>query len=652
MFLRNFYRLRLASARCSLQAYPRVSLGAQFSSVAVKNESVDKFNDLIDDLVTTSAPLRAFTSSYAQKLRGAKTIEEFQKLMSTDRPTKAEEVVFALHTLEHLSAVSPKQASEFLKSEVFVTALAAQLLTPDVALENLVEVLACILRINHGIPIEEEGVANDSVKLSHTLASFFSKLCAQVEAGLQAKTEDLNATTAINFYCDVKPYFSKLSPGLKEITETSVLRKISEVHTSSSIIRLLQSLNGKEFNDMKFNTPILAKVEELVPIMLNGERISVMATLAAHKCRKYELLQSIAEGIRSYTDILTCSQIVRLSNAIVELSFYHQRLVSRICQDLLNSTSSIRQWGHVTSIINLLAKARVTDEKIWLAIIEWMRQHLKNAPYSDLRFCFSALVGSGLPPKHFADISATVAKKLQPGTKEQPKRWLNIVWSLAVVDALSPKLAESVLCEDFKKEVLSSVVSTERTFIAQKLLQISSAATHGIPNYRGSTVQKFDNDVNTSVQSFRQLKYGKNLAFADQFMTYLSVIIPGGCASQVDQSVGALIDALYIFDSSTNKLASLNSVLSDPLKPLAGKNVVLYFNDNHFSRGFTDEDDGKRRLLGVYQMNVRHLKASGASVVVVTEHELQQCSDSVSRLKLIKEKLITPSKWVDGDVLL
>jgi len=611
----------------------------------------DKFEELIDGIIDITSTGNERQSSYVflQKLRHMSSVHQLKKGIEECRPNTANEVLLILRKLENLSSVKANtEVIEFLKSEAFISLLSAQLLMDDVDLATLLDVGNCIMKISSSLPDLDKQIREDDVlTLTLNFDTFYQELFKKINARLLTDdTSNLSADSVIGFYCGLRSFKGKANPDMVDRIENVVIRKVSEVQNSGTIISLFLSLDKEKFSQLNFIVPILSKIEELVPVMLLGELITVICTLATNKCRRHDLLQTVAEAIRSHSDIMTPGQLVRLSSAIKELSFYFPRLITRFGNDFVNSTASFSDFAQITPILNLFVTGKVTDEAAWIAACKWILNNSKRANHPDLRFCISACAAGNVDPQLIKPISENLAKNLQPGEKETPRRWLNIVWSLAVLNSLTPKLADSILKESFQKALFTDIKSKdEKSFIAQKLFQINTAAKFDLNGYRGSILTKLDDSIDLGPGTTSKLKYGKKAPRYENFFSNMNLLIPAECraAPSFYPEVGSFIDVLTVFNSETSKFVPLKSVKKDDQKPLNGFTAILYF-DNQFTRCYSDADYSKQRLLGQFQMNVRHLQLAGARVCIMAEHDLQKCSDTVQRMMYMKQQIANPSR--------
>lgn len=78
-----------------------------------------------------------------------------------------------------------------------------------------------------------------------------------------------------------------------------------------------------------------------------------------------------------------------------------------------------------------------------------------GASFVELSMVVTAAASAGV--RGFEEAAELLAKKLKPSEASNPSVWLNSVHSVAFFERLTPKLAESVLREEFLNVILKEV---------------------------------------------------------------------------------------------------------------------------------------------------------------------------------------------------
>uniref|UniRef100_A0AC34Q6K1 Uncharacterized protein n=1 Tax=Panagrolaimus sp. JU765 TaxID=591449 RepID=A0AC34Q6K1_9BILA len=668
---RNFIYIRYATSRLVV---PRtvfsnglnrkfVSANSQivsFSSAATAEKDVnqkDKFGSLIDDVINFSQNKPNVDHSFAKKM-DVESVKELEKLFEEMKPTSSKQIVVILRKLERFAMIDKANVEVFLKSEAFVSSTFSHVLGEKTDLTTLFEALMIIMKLNASFPVEQ--VEKDApLSLIPSFDSVYMSLFKKVDELCSNAKLPVDSEAVIGFYCTFKNLGGHEHPAMKSFVkniESLVKQKILELNNRGIIIALFNSLNTDDYQQLDLINPILSKIEELAPVMLLGELITIISTCADNSFRPFALLDVVSEAIKNSTEILTPNQLVKLTSAIRRLSFYHPRLVTRINSDFVNSINRFSKFPEITGILNYFTKGRMTDETAWKAICKWIVQHHKQASISDLRFCINAFAAENVDPKLIKPVASHLKSlQLQPGPNESPKKWLNTVWSLAILHELSPGLADSILKKTFQQALFQEISNVdEKCFYAQKLLQVNAAAKYDLKDYKGTLLHNVEDFIDIKPEIMQKLKYGKATTQFENYAKDVANLLPPGSVTPLifRNDIGIFIDILVAYDTKIGKFVPMKSIEKNPEKPLNGLTAVIFFGDNHFTRRYSDADDGKRRLGGQYLMNIRHLKSTGARICVIPVDEIKKCADKVSRITFVKEQIanaknhpFSPPSW-------
>uniref|UniRef100_A0AC34GWL8 RAP domain-containing protein n=1 Tax=Panagrolaimus sp. ES5 TaxID=591445 RepID=A0AC34GWL8_9BILA len=642
----------LHSSKHALKPYP-LSLNIRRSLSASANLlTSDDFSDVINDLVKKD-DRQNINHEYVQKLKGVNDMNVLEQFCVKCRPSNPQEALLILQRLSDFSFTKKaNQIVEFLKSDGYVSSLSAQFLNDDVDISCLMEASICIFNILEKLPNGKNTIDEDApLNLTPNFDSFFVTFMEHLKQRMSAAdVEKLNPDTVVAFFrCLENKRYSEIDPTFVAEFKKLLQRKIPDITSTAAITALLTTLNKEYYDDEGFIMLVISKVEELLHNMLLGELVNVFSTLAENKYRKLPVLQTLSEAIRVHTDILTLSQLERLANGIFKISYYNPRLIERFCADLINSAGNLSRWSQASTFLTFLTRARVTNEKVWKAIVNWMNKSYRTASITDLRFCVGSLALMNVDQKLCYSLATYLASRLQPAPKEDPLKWLNSMWAIACLKSLTPKLAESVLNETFYNELFSREFKKEEAlFIAQKLCQINAAAKFDLMKYPGPFAKI---DVFSFTPAACQiLKYGTRLEKFEEFQTSLNTPIPPPFITppRYYPEYGVFIDSLLYYNTKTSKFDSVSSVKNDDKHPLKGLLAVQYFSKKHFT---VVNNIDEMRLLGAYQMGIRHLTAAGAKVVIFTEYEIEKAENvssnrNLNRIVYIKDKIVKAAQNV------
>jgi len=328
----------------------------------------------------------------------------------------------------------------------------------------------------------------------------------------------------------------------------------------------------------------------------------------------------------------------------------------------------------MSSLTASLAKMKFGSEKAWVAIVTWMQENLASASLKSLMMCVSACATCGVYP---GAAGRLLAERINPDHAGKASLWLNMIQSLAIVDALTPKLAESVLQPDFVSHILKETETGKFSgpltmlFVKQKLLQISATARLDIA-YAGPLLNaaKLEIDEKADNKLALELKYGKKASLDDArvFREALYKLAPlnshclppafygeAGCVLDARLAIG--IDGRFLGidawpaleqqrNSSTSTVRnststarnSTSTVLSGSMLKSGRQPQLLamvYLTYNHLTQAVDEMDE--QQVLGSIAMSLRHLRAMGWIVVEVRAKDFNAHTNLPAKVDFLKK---------------
>jgi hypothetical protein len=211
--------------------------------------------------------------------------------------------------------------------------------------------------------------------------------------------------------------------------------------------------------------------------------------------------------------------------------------------------------------------------------------------------------------------------------------WLNFVWSLAVLQKLTPYHAKSVVNLKFMERLLSSVEPGKHPFITQKVLRIKTVAEielkqsmEPLPLLRGMElpskaplVQNLDTVIIETLNNFLSPKYMES-----NLRTPLGIFITG------EFIINKALVPLPLSEYGVMRGDHFQRV--KPL-PVGYKRVAI------ITTGFKDYLLHESRLTGDAALVVRILKKQGYSPVVINQNEFLVNSTAIRRVQNIQQTL-------------
>ncbi|MFH4979336.1 hypothetical protein AB6A40_006045 [Gnathostoma spinigerum] len=341
------------------------------------------------------------------------------------------------------------------------------------------------------------------------------------------------------------------------------------------------------------------------------------------------------------------NQLVDVSQAVSKLSVFDARLLRRIAHDVIANINTIEKWSKISSLTVAFAKLKLGHPGAWKVLCSWINANFKDAKVSDLSFAVSSCAVCNI-----SDTIRPAAEHLAANVdvSEAPSAfvWLNTVYAIAVCRALIPKLAETVLRQEFIDQVLTNADLAKRVFLVSRIAQIQSTVECKFGDgYHGPHIKlKALLPPNKEMQKQALInQYGKIGAFdAEFFHSVLYKIAPVGTHA-VEPGLtadGIFVNAIVKLDEKRH-FVPVNAFTSHPSAPLA----IVYLIRKHFVT--TCEEEEPTRLLGSVDFGLRILRARGMEPVLFTETDMKSAKLLTQKIDVIKKKLYAASD-VHGDL--
>ncbi|KHN77348.1 hypothetical protein Tcan_04559 [Toxocara canis] len=331
------------------------------------------------------------------------------------------------------------------------------------------------------------------------------------------------------------------------------------------------------------------------------------------------------------------NQLCTLAQSMCKLEFVDARLLRRVVADTVANASSIKKWSSVSTLAVSLARIHLGDARAWRTITSWVNANYKKATVGDLSFMVSSCaicnVGGWIE-----EASRHLASSLDVQRAPSASMWLNSVHALAICNALTPQLAETVLREEFFEQFTKLDDLPKRVFELSKIAQIQAVMdTDFRGSYKGPTMNLShvlppSQEVNNAALL---VKCGRKEAYdAEFFHSVLYKVAPLGTHATAPalNADGFFVDALVQLDNAKRFV---------PVKNFANSNrptiAVVYLGRKQTT--ITCEEDEESRPLGAVALGLRMLKARGMVPVTFTELELKANKLLTQKIELIKRKL-------------
>lgn len=499
-----------------------------------------------------------------------------------------------------------------------------------------------------------------------------SMVAAAFEALKDESISNINIPASEHTGIDEKIINAKTVNGLLAVTETSgpisrrhalkvvsILAewssinraKLSEFENDSRFIKVCRVLgrtlpkngpngnnsnNNNNFNQNKkiagFRTDDLNTVlgvagddeaAKLIASISLPQMVKVMTTLAQRKRRSTPLLRSLAFNISSNSEPLDLKQCADILFAMAILNFPDSVLTAKICSDIqITLSKNSDKSAVVGSILTSLGFLKYRDLDVLESLCNWLLKNSDISRSQDLSALFLTLSTLNYKSNNMENIETKLINGIVKQDFNKPQDWLNHVWALTLLRFVNAEQVESVLSEEFLKQLeekRSGLIPT----VKMKLLNINAYAKLMMDSYSGALLSPNSNVYSVPIahNKSKQILLNGMLDSLKSLFTSQSLV-----KSLVDSQMGFLIDAECAFDSKLNPL-SLDKEHSN------AKRIAIMVIDFH------DMCHGPHRSLsGLTKFNFDLLEKCGYNVVPVPYTEFSTTDKLLKRVQYLEAK--------------
>ncbi|XP_058813956.1 uncharacterized protein LOC131677885 [Topomyia yanbarensis] len=364
---------------------------------------------------------------------------------------------------------------------------------------------------------------------------------------------------------------------------------------------------------------------KLIAGLTMPQMIKVMTALAQKKKRSTPLLRSLAFNISSNTSRLNLKECGDLLYAMAILNFRNSVLTARVCVDMEQELShNMDKPAPVASILTSLSLLRYRDTATLDSLSDWIVSHNEICKPSHVSALLLSLATLSYEPSNMDSVKTKLVNNLVESDFVKSVDWLNTVWSLAVLNCVSPHHLASVLNTNFITNLANERNGDLTPATKMKLLNLNAFAA---VNHESSSVLNFELNVDDP-KIFVATDHSKEKRILIAGMLdALKSLLPSENHVKINQrtSMGFAIDAECVLDSKCLPLAV------DSEHPDA-KRIALLVHDYH------DMCQGPHPTLnGVQTLVCRLLKNNGYSVLSIPYNEFNTSDKLLKRVEYLQK---------------
>ncbi|CAH1176904.1 unnamed protein product [Phaedon cochleariae] len=398
---------------------------------------------------------------------------------------------------------------------------------------------------------------------------------------------------------------------------------------SSAVAKTSRNISHGEDLSTILNITAEDEAAKMVTGLTLSQMVKVMSALSSKKRRSILLLRSLAYNITGSSELLNLKEAGDLLYSMSTLNFPDENLLSRIaadtCSELENAGSELekiaRKSSVVGSILTSVGLLRYKNPALLDALSEWMIKNQGLCRPQDIFSLFLTLAVLNYLPTNAEKLFQLFLPQLTPSEAGKSSVWLEVVWSLVLLNKATDEHISSILDPMFLKQLEGYTAMSARL----KLLNIEGAASYLQEGYTGPRLP-LDSRI-------REAKYAptkeKEEIVAAVLDTLRNLIQSEKLVrTRVDTGLGFFIDAECLLDKKCSPLPLEQIELNTDARRVA---IMVY--DYH------DMCRGRAEPTGVNAFAANLLQAQGYRIVTIPYTEFKPRDKLIHRVQYLEAKL-------------
>lgn len=434
----------------------------------------------------------------------------------------------------------------------------------------------------------------------------------------------------------------------REVVQT-LERRWVEIEDAQTIIGIIHYSEA-------FHTTFRAKIEdrtiELAEKFSPREIAMILKEMGSQKRRTVPVLRALGYHLIKSKDELDLKSISDVLFALNKLAFRDVELMEGLCDRatsaLLLSTSEVdyAPTSVIRSMLTSLGQSRLRHTPLLDQITTWLTNNEDKLESKDLlAFLLTTASLNYVSPgsEHLLTVvqDQLTQSALESEASKSDIMWLDVVWSLAVLNMATPAHFESVLSTDFYNQILYAHDHRNVRAIL-KLLNVNAAAQFLLTGgYNGPIINVDGDPLLRDVGSSSPRSVDRTKLLDTVFDSFYALASPPDYLLQhVNTTMGFSVDAEAVFEhgkplSPIQDFSCLSSSMPKAKLPRDAKRVaikVLSYNDCLLSSS---------ELSGLNKLCKTLLEARGYSVLFIRHDDLKAHHQKVEKIKMLEAKLKT-----------
>ncbi|TMS39780.1 hypothetical protein L596_006258 [Steinernema carpocapsae] len=636
---RSVHRIVASASRLRLAAVP--ALRSYSAPVAASEQKGKKNLDLgqfVDDVLGSNVIYKG-SPSISRRVFETGDVASFEQVMKNESVRSDDDVMYVMGHLISLSASQPAEVAAWVQKTNFPSVIASHILKPDASPANVFTALGALYVLGSNRSVSK--AEGSSFSILHSFETLIPELVKRLTAILEGDQTELPISAVISFAALTNRLNVRLGEKVSRLLREAVELNVGAVTAPADVLAILGNM---DLSKGILQEQVLAKANELIPVMSNSELVAILKYLAVQGRRDMVLLPPLTNALARSQVPFTVNNITAITYAVAKLNYRDASLLKRLSQEIQMNAYNIPSWQDMKTLMGSLNRLGIGDKPTWDCLVKWMGSRLSSFTKAHMRQCLLACAMANLESKDLTSIGLSVASQLEPSENESTIEWLNTLYALSLLGALKQTAAEKMLRKEFLSEVANSKEAqrspSSLLLYKLKIAQINSSTKYDLENYTGTRLSQTDIfGESVPVEEIIRLKRGKQ-APLDEFVHVVSFLASTKHISKpmlTQDSI--LVDGLAELDKKGTYVAvkDWQAWLSQEKNP---EHRYLAFVFVPYNRTVRDpRNEGNLRPTGDLAMEVKHLEVQGFVPVVFYEQELPLFTDKVQRIKLVKERV-------------
>lgn len=305
-----------------------------------------------------------------------------------------------------------------------------------------------------------------------------------------------------------------------------------------------------------------------------AEMIKEINKLAQKGDRNIQLLNYLFQNIMEYNEVLNAGACSSLMYSMSTLNYSDERLLKKICTDLINSkvTNNGETLSSITiaSIVKSMSYVRYRNDHFLNAVCNDIISSKQKYNSKQVASVLLSLATLGYDSEYIIEIIKIHNPHLRMETLGYAN-WLNLVWSYVVFKKARSYHVESVLSDKFINKLMFHD-PTKKLSYQLKLLNINGYAQHVLTDYCGPFLNS-DNIPHIVSKRSKQKE-----SYVNALEATLKNMMPSSAhfKMNVNTKMGFLLDAELYVDSNFKPMDANEVESSKKFKKIAMLIVDYY----------------------------------------------------------------------------